>query len=262
MPAIKSILKNINILNGILFGTAAIFAYVLVIPFLNMDIQASIPEVIQPVAGENIQSTAAVNPSPVDFALISDQNLFHPERKIPAEKAEAKVIPRPDIILYGTLVTNDISIAYIEDKRDPKTTLGRGKRQIAAQKGYNVGGYILRQIEPDRIVLVKGEDHIVVRLEESEKRRDNKETTNTPVTAGMSPSGLQPSTSAIPHPAQRTAPAASAASRSNVPSSSSVQAVPVPGSGANVVPATRPHSRQGISQEVQQMKQDMLRQAQ
>ncbi len=67
--------------------------------------------------------------------MISEQNLFHPERKIPPEKQQEKAVPKPDLFLYGTLITNDASYAFVEDKKAPYSTAGRGKRQTTLKKG-------------------------------------------------------------------------------------------------------------------------------
>ena len=65
-----------------------------------------------------------------------------------------------------------MSVAFIEDKKAPRTTPGRGKRQVTLHKGEQVNGYTLRDIEVNRIVLVKGEDTMVVLLESGEKRKN------------------------------------------------------------------------------------------
>ena len=141
---------------------------------------------------------AAQSPSPADYAVISDQNLFHPERKIPPEGKEEKAIPRPEVVLYGTLIADDMSIAYIEDKKAPYSTPGRGKRQIALKKGDHLGEYVLTQVETDRIVLVKGDDKIVVMLTDGEKRKGS-ETQASPRTSRSTP--VPPLPSAFPSPA-------------------------------------------------------------
>ena len=203
MTILQSILRNINVLNLLLTSAVAAAAYIIIVPFVDLDIKVSIPPAKEEAASTTRPAPAPVQFSPADYALISEQNLFHPERKIPPEKAEAKVIPKPEVILYGTLITTDVSVAYIEDKRAPKTTPGRGKRQIAAQKGYNVGGYVLQQIDTDRIVLVKGEDKIVVRMEEGEKRRDAEKTPMVGL-PGAGPHGPSAAVSPVsPSPAQK-----------------------------------------------------------
>jgi hypothetical protein len=117
--------------------------------------------------------------------LIGDQNLFHPDRIIPPEKKEEKAVPKPDLILYGTLITDQLSMAFIEDRKAPKTTPGRGKRQTILHKGDQVSGYILREVEAGRIILAKGEERLIVLLEDGEKRKTVTETQISPATAGM-----------------------------------------------------------------------------
>lgn len=160
---LKSILKNLNVLNVLLTGAIVVWVYLMAIPSLNPDTRISIPSVTEMVAGTG--SPALVNPSPVDFAIISDKNLFNPQRKIPEEKKIETVNPKPDVVLYGILMMDSVQVAFIEDRKTPKTTPGRGKRQLALHIGDHVADYVLQQIEVDRIVLVKGEDRIVVRLD-------------------------------------------------------------------------------------------------
>ena len=138
--------------------------------------------------------------------MISDKNLFHPERKIPLEKQPEKAIPKPDVFLYGTLITDDASYAFIEDKKAPYSTPGRGKRQITLKKGDSLSGYIVSEIEANRIVLVKGEEKVVVMLDDREKKRTGDApavpaTTRT-ATGGITSSSPAPLSSpqAIPSP--------------------------------------------------------------
>ena len=160
-----------NVLNGLLTVAVATVAYFTMIPFLNLDIQMSLPAAKETVLQSGEKPALPQNISPVDYAVVSEQNLFHPERKIPPEKKDEKAIPRPEVVFYGTLIMDDMSIAFVEDKKAPYSTPGRGKRQMALKKGDTLNGYILREIEAERIVLVKGEDKIVVMLNDGEKRK-------------------------------------------------------------------------------------------
>ena len=193
MIRMKYILQNMNVLNGLLAIVAAAMVYFIVIPFLNPDIRFSLPAVKEKIDESSKISVLPQNTSQADYAVIGDQNLFHPERIVPPEKKEEKAIPRPDVILYGTLITDQLSIAFVEDRKAPKTTPGRGKRQIALHKGDQLSGYILRDIEANRIVLAKGEERIVVVIEDGEKRKAS-ETLISPVTAGMATGGAYPAT--------------------------------------------------------------------
>ena len=86
------------------------------------------------------------NPSILEFAVIAEKNLFHPDRVIPVEKVEKPPEPKPDIILYGTIVTDNMAMAYIEDKRREYSTPGRGKRQKVLKKGDTIDGFVVKKI--------------------------------------------------------------------------------------------------------------------
>jgi len=198
-----------NVLNGLLAAAVAAVAYFAVIPVLNPVVQISLPPARPAVALSGEKMAPPPNLSPVDYALISNQNLFHPERKTPPEKQAEKVIPKPDLFLYGTLITNDASFAFIEDKKTPYSTAGRGKRQVTLKKGDSVSGYILSEIEANRIVLVKGEDKVVVTLDDRQKRRTSEQAFALPAApramsggASSFPSAVSPAPQAAPASAQ------------------------------------------------------------
>jgi type II secretory pathway component PulC len=214
MPGIKYLFQSMNVLNGLLTVAVATVAYFTVIPFLNLDIQMSLPAAKETVERSGEKPALPQNYSPVDYAVVSEQNLFHPERKIPPEKKDEKAIPRPEVVLYGIMITGDTSIAFVEDKKAPYSTPGRGKRQMALKKGDTLNGYILREIEANRIVLVKGEDKIVVMLDDNMDRRKSGETQMPQAPSGMPAAGLLPSVAPLaPKP---TAPAVSSAPAQNL----------------------------------------------
>jgi hypothetical protein len=196
MARMKYLFQSMNVLNGLLTVAVATVAYFTVIPFLNLDIQMSLPAAKETVLQSGEKPALPQNFSPVDYAVVSEQNLFHPERKIPPEKKDEKAIPRPEVVFYGTLIMDDMSIAFVEDKKAPYSTPGRGKRQMALKKGDNLNGYILREIEAERIVLVKGEDKIVVMLNDGEKRKAGAAPApqaTSPLPSGGSPTAIVPS---------------------------------------------------------------------
>ena len=169
MAKVKYIFQNINVLNCLLTVAVATVVYITVIPFLNLDIQMSLPEVKETVERAEEKSAPPQNYSPVDYAVVSEQNLFHPERQLTLDKNE-KAMPKPEVVLYGTMIMNDTSIAFIEDKKAPYSTQGRGKRQRALKIGDRLSGYILKEIAPTHIVLVKGEEKMIVMLYDGQKR--------------------------------------------------------------------------------------------
>jgi len=100
--------------------------------------------------------------SPSDYMLISEENLFHPERRIPPEKKVEQPLPKPEFVLYGTLITNDTGFAYLEDAKAPRSTPGRGKRQITLEKGDTLSGFNLKEVKVDSIVMARGEEKITI----------------------------------------------------------------------------------------------------
>jgi hypothetical protein len=172
MKFVRYISNNINLLNIILVLAAVLIAIAALSPYFYPQVRYNPPVAKLPVAEEDKQpETAAVSPSLSDYMIITEQNLFHPDRKIPAEKKEAQQIPKPELILYGTLITEGMSVAYVEDKKNPKTSPGRGKRQNVMKKGDSVSGFVLKEIEADRIMLSRGDETMVVHLSQGDKPR-------------------------------------------------------------------------------------------
>jgi hypothetical protein len=60
------------------------------------------------------------------------------------------------------MVSDEISTAFMEDLKAPRSTPGRGTRQVALRKGDSLSGFTLQQIEQEKIVMVRGEEKIVV----------------------------------------------------------------------------------------------------
>jgi len=64
-----------------------------------------------------------------------------------------------------------VSYAFIEDKKAPVTTSGRGKRQSVVKVGDTLSGFIVKEIYADKIVLYRGEEKLVVPLSDRDKQR-------------------------------------------------------------------------------------------
>lgn len=146
------------------------------------------------IAAENIATT-------LDYVIVTEKNLFHPERKMPLEKNEEQQIVRPEIIFYGAIITDEKRIAYIEDKKNPYSTPGRGKRQTPIVQGAMIGGYKLMEVNPETIVLVRGNDKMVVNLRDQKDRKQDETTVKSqaPSVKAYGPSSIQqPSTSTGP----------------------------------------------------------------
>jgi hypothetical protein len=184
---------SLNVLNGLLALAVAAVVHFAVLPLLNPVARIAFPPVKETVAPSGEQATPVQRSPLTDYAVISDKNLFHPERKVPPEKQPEKTLPKPDVLLYGTLIADDASIALIEDKKTPYSTPGRGKRQSILKKGDHLSGYILSEIEANRIVLVKGEEKVLVMLDDGEKRRTGEAAVGIAPSQPIAPSQAGPS---------------------------------------------------------------------
>ena len=244
MSKLRYFLLSMNILNGLLAAAVAMVVYFVVIPFLNPGVR-SLPPAKKTAALSALSGEKTAPPqssSPVDYAVISEQNLFHPERKIPLEKQPEKVVPRPEVFLYGTMIMDDKSFAFIEDKKAPYSTPGRSKRQITLKKGDSLNGYTLREIEANRIVFVKGEDKLVVTLDDRGKKRSSDD----PMSEGMPSLPRAAAVSAQPS----TLPAPGSGRLPQLPPAAPSPAIlPVPGDAGST-----PLSRTGKLLEIQKIK--------
>ncbi len=173
MRALRYLYRNINLLNIILLLLIIAVIIFAILPLFRMKVKYMLPLAkAKTVEQQAVAKETAPPTSPADYMVISENNLFHPERKIPPEKKDEKALPKPELVLYGTVIGDGMSVAYIEDKKSPKSTPGRGKRQSVVKKGDVLGGFVLKDIETDRIVLSRGEEVMVVRLTEAGKQRE------------------------------------------------------------------------------------------
>jgi len=160
MRSLQRFYSEINLLNIILFAVVIVLAAFAVAPLFNARVKFTLPAgKTRAEAKQESPAESAPAPSPADYAAIAENNLFHPERRTPKDE---KPLPKPELVLYGTIVAEGGSVAYIEDKKSPKATPGRGKRQTAVKKGDVISGFVLKEIEVDRIVLTRGEETMVV----------------------------------------------------------------------------------------------------
>jgi hypothetical protein len=170
-------MRHINILN--LFILIAIIGFYLyfLYPLLTtpLSVELSSPKEIS--LEMQVNTDKIIKPSLSDYTLIGEQNLFHPDRVIPAgkkEKAEKKAAisgPRPELVLHGTMIVNGLKIAYVEDKKATPTTPGRDVRQLVVKEGDNISGFILKQITENMIVLANGEEQMTLYLDELKNRK-------------------------------------------------------------------------------------------
>lgn len=168
---LNTIARNINLLNIVLMATIAAFAAYVLPPILNVQLKYTLPSP-KKAAGEKEENPAeAEPPEAMDYMVIAEQNIFHPERKIPVEKKEEKPLPKPEFVLYGTLITDDTKLAFIDDMKSAQTSPGRGKRQRALNLGSTLSGFVLSEVYQDKVVMVRGEESMEVRVLDSAKSR-------------------------------------------------------------------------------------------
>jgi hypothetical protein len=169
------VIKNFNLLNCILITAFLVFLFGFLLPRMDSDVVYIPPIVKKKTVESNLnKSLKTQSPSPQEYRDIADQNIFHPERIIPPEKKPEDLLPKPEFVLFGTLITPDLKMAYLEDKKAPVTTPGRGQRQTALKIGESLSGFRLKEIMTDKVVMTRGEETLQVFLQEpgSSKARD------------------------------------------------------------------------------------------
>jgi hypothetical protein len=163
----KSIIRNINIGNIILAAVVAFFIFSDVSPLFTVQANAVLPSAKKQEQETVGEAQEIQIPSPAEFMSVAEQNLFHPERKIPVEKKAEQPLPKPEFVLYGTMITNGLSLAYVEDLKAPRSSPGRGQRQTSLKKGDRMSGFTLKEIHTDKVVLMRGEEKLVVSIQDS-----------------------------------------------------------------------------------------------
>jgi hypothetical protein len=175
MTKTKIFFHNISPLNIGLILFLIIFITSQIIPILKPSIHDELPPVGHPPAPGEKHAEKFRAPALSDYMNVAEKNIFHPERKIPVEKEGDPVsppLPKPDVILYGTLITDDMRIAYLEDLKSTYSTRGRGRRQLALRKGDTLSGFTLQEIDVNKIVMVRGQEKLIVKIHEK-KQPDN-----------------------------------------------------------------------------------------
>jgi hypothetical protein len=193
MRFLTYVFKSINLLNLLLVAVVASLVSYLVYPLLNMKVTYKPPAVAQQTPAKEEKPAPVQSPPASDYMVVAEQNIFHPERKIPPEAKDEKALPKPEIYLYGTLLTDNMRLAYIEDRKSPQSTPGRGKRQTVVKQGDVISGFTLKSVETDRIVLTRGEEQMIVYLNDAKKQREV-------VTAPTGQRGALPGSTPIPTP--------------------------------------------------------------
>jgi len=96
------------------------------------------------------ESAQAKGPEMKDYAVVAEQNLFHPERRIPADSKD-EALQKPDVILYGTLDHRQRQGRLPGGQEVPLLDAGRGPRQMMLRKGDKLSGYTLQEVEETQL---------------------------------------------------------------------------------------------------------------
>lgn len=172
MKSSRYILQSFNVLNLLLLA-AAVGCYLLFLaPLLATPTSADVPQPRDTAPALPADRDAEAKAPPTDYALLAEQNLFHPDRTLPeGKKPPASPQPRPELVLHGTMITGELKIAYLTDKKGAQKAPGRSAPHIIVKEGDNVSGYTLKQITENMILLVNGEEQITLYLDEIKDRK-------------------------------------------------------------------------------------------
>ncbi|HXX58942.1 MAG TPA: hypothetical protein VEI96_13155 [Thermodesulfovibrionales bacterium] len=238
MRMLRYLIRSITVINIILVAILVAGAIAIFSPPRRITVApAPPPRKAEAVRTEPpAQSTV---PSPMDYTIIAEQNLFHPERKIPVEKPAVPPPPKPEFVLYGTLITDDTGIAYMDDKKAPSNSPGRGKRQTTLRKGENLSGFTLKEVSADKVVMVRGEETMVVNLIDSSSPKTREAPAAPAPAPGAAPGPFQPAAAQ-----QATSKTTQPAQQAQKPSVSPAQA-PAQSSAATSTPSTQGTKRSG-----------------
>ncbi|MEI9477234.1 MAG: hypothetical protein WCO26_11730 [Deltaproteobacteria bacterium] len=111
-------------------------------------------------------------PAPAQFRLISDKNIFSPDRKefpIPLLSEVKKPPVRPNLQLFGVAIGEGFHSAVITN---PTRRADRGEREtMTVREGEKVGEYTVAKVLPDRITLESTGDTFDVLLYDPTKQK-------------------------------------------------------------------------------------------
>jgi type II secretory pathway component PulC len=167
-----------------------------------------------PAVGTNKEPTSLRS-----FVVISEKNIFSPERKdfpVLATAEKSNPVTRPQVILYGVTIAGDFQAASLVN---PGRPLRKGERETVTLKvGEKIGGYKLAKIQPDRITMESNGDTFEVLLHDSrnpKKRTEMKTevkpatvTSTQPAPAPPGPTTASPATARPPASVEKVPPAA------------------------------------------------------
>jgi hypothetical protein len=169
----RYLLNSLNVLNLLLTAAAIGFFIYFLNPLLGTPIPVNVPAPSEMLPGMTARTDAPTKLATTDYAPIGEKNLFHPDRMIPEEKKTPSpaTTTRPELVLHGTMMTSEIKIAYLEDKKAVQKIPGRSAPYLVVKEGDAVSGYTLKQITENMIVLASGEEQMTLYLDELKVRK-------------------------------------------------------------------------------------------
>lgn len=207
MIKLRLLLRNINVVNTGLAAVLLLFVFFVLLPSTRMGMEETLIPLNQgspEPEGEGKVTDVRKSTFGSDFTVIAERNLFHPDRKIPEPEPEAKEpVPRPEFVLFGTMMVDNVKVAYMEDINSPQTTPGRGKRQKAVKEGETLSGYTLTRIYHDKVVMVKEDDTMEVTIIDPSKPKQRSEAV-TQTAPPARPQGDEPEVSTEPRRRRRS----------------------------------------------------------
>lgn len=198
-------MRSINVLNILLFAMLVALAAYILPPLAHLNASYTVPPPKKMAEEKEEPAPAGQAPAMTEYTVIAEQNLFHPERKIVAENKDEKPLPKPEFVLYGTLIDGDTKIAFIEDLKAPYTTASRGKRQRTLRLGEPLSGFTLREVLPDRVVMVRGEERVELSVIDASHAK-TRETATTVAPQQQVPAGRAGGSAAAPQQPPGAAP--------------------------------------------------------
>ncbi len=234
MKVLRSIPRNVTLLNVLLAVALVLASIGIICPAMRVSNTFKLPRIVpkEAVLPEK-PPEEGTQPLPTDYAVVSEMNLFHPQRVIPIDAK--KDLPKPELFLCGIIMYGNQRVAFVEDKKNPTTSPGRGKRQTELRKGSVYAGYSVKEINTDSILLLRGEQSVSVYLM-NQAKRGGKGATSAPAEAMTSSAPRPPSSSPAP-------PAAPPSPRPSRPLPSKGPGGP-PSDGSKIPPApVPPHHR-------------------
>lgn len=202
MKVLRFISRVVTLLNLLLASAVVLACVSIIFPVARVSSRFKLPQIApKEVALRENPGETAPAPLPTDYAVVSEMNLFHPQRIIPIDVKTQ--LPKPELFLCGIIRYGNELVAFVEDKKNPATSHGRGKRQTVLRKGNVYAGYSVTEINTDSIVLTRGEQSVSVHLMDPDKRGGKNTGTSTTRTAGPSSLRTPPSSPSGSPPAAR-----------------------------------------------------------